>query len=206
MIVTVRLVTVRRGDIVSLRERKRQRTRERIQDEAFRLVRRDGFDATTIEAIAEAADVSASTVYRYFGTKEGVLLWDELELPSWELLEEELQERPPLDALLAMFERVTHLGFHVSDVEMRSRIRLIFELPQLRSAFRDALADYEREFATVITERADVGPVEARVIAVVAISTFAAVIEDWAMAPDERPFAVVAEENVLALRRVLDGE
>ena len=191
---------------MSLRERKRQRTRERIQDEAFRLVRRDGFDATTIEAIAEAADVSSSTVYRYFGTKEGVLLWDELELPSWELLEEEMQERPPLDALLAMFERVTHLGFHVSDVEMRSRIRLIFELPQLRSAFRDALADYEREFAAVITERSNVGPVEARVIAVVAISTFAAVIEDWAMAPDERPFAVVAEENVLALRRVLDGE
>jgi AcrR family transcriptional regulator len=206
MIVTIRIVAVRRGHIVSLRERKRQRTRERIQDEAFRLVRRDGFDATTIEAIAEAADVSSSTVYRYFGTKEGVLLWDELELPSWELLEEELRERPPLDALLAMFERVTHLGFHVSDVEMRSRIRLIFELPQLRSAFRDALADYEREFAAVITERSSVGPVEARVIAVVAISTFAAVIEDWAMAPDERPFAVVAEENVLALRRVLDGE
>lgn len=190
---------------MTLRERKRQRTRERIQDEAFRLVRRDGFDATTIEAIAEAADVSPSTVYRYFGTKEGVLLWDELELPSWHVLDEELQQRPPLEALMVTFERVVHLGFHISDREMRSRLRLIFELPQLRSAFRDALADSEREFAAVITERTDVGRLEARVVAVLAIGTFAAVIEDWAMAPDEEPFSAVAEANLEALRRVLDG-
>jgi AcrR family transcriptional regulator len=190
---------------VTLRERKRQRTRERIQDEAFRLVRRDGFEATTIEAIAEAADVSPSTVYRYFGTKEGVLLWDELELPSWHVLDEELQQRPPLEALMVTFERVMHLGFHISDREMQSRLRLIFELPQLRSAFRDALADYEREFAAVIAERTDVGRLEARVIAVLAIGTFAAVIEDWAMASEQEPFSAVAQASLQALRSVLDG-
>lgn len=189
---------------MTLRERKRQRTKERIQDEAFRLVQQDGFDATTIESIAEAAEVSPSTVYRYFGTKEGVLLWDELEPPSWDVLHEELEGRPPLDALLATFERVMQLGFHVPDEEMRARLRLIFELPQLRSAFRDALADYERDFAAVITERTDVGRLEARVIAVVAIGTFAAVIEDWAMAPDEQPFAAVAAANLTALRDVLN--
>lgn len=189
---------------MTLRERKRQRTKERIQDEAFALVRRDGFDATTIEAIAEAADVSPSTVYRYFGTKEGVLLWDELEPPSWDVLHEELEQRPPIDALLVTFERVMQLGFHVPDEEMRARVRLIFELPQLRSAFRDALADYEREFAAVITERSDVGRLEARVIAVVAVGTFAAVMEDWAMAPDEQPFAAVADANLAALRDVLN--
>ncbi|MFC2153208.1 TetR/AcrR family transcriptional regulator [Actinomycetota bacterium] len=190
---------------MTLRERKRQRTKERIQDEAFALVRRDGFDATTIEAIAEAAEVSPSTVYRYFGTKEGVLLWDELEPPSWDVLHEELEQRPPLDALLVTFERVMQLGFHVPDEEMRARVRLIFELPQLRSAFRDALADYEREFAAVITERSDVGRLEARVIAVVAIGTFAAVIEDWAMSPDEQPFSAVADANLAALQAILNG-
>ena len=141
---------------MNLRERKRQQTKERIQDEGFRLVQRNGFEATTIEAIAEAAEVSPSTVYRYFGTKEGVLLWDELEPPSWDVLHEELEERPPLDALLATFERVMQIGFHVPDEEMRSRVRLIFELPQLRSAYRDALADYERDFAAVIAKQTDV--------------------------------------------------
>ena len=188
---------------MTLRERKRQQTKERIQDEAFRLVLRDGFEATTIEAIAEAAEVSPSTVYRYFGTKEGILLWDELEPPSWEVLQEELKVRPPMEALLATFERVMQIGFHIPDEEVRERIRLIFALPQLRTAIRDGLAAYERDFAAVIAEGSDVGRLEARVIAVIAIGTFAAVIEDWAMAPDEQPFAAVAEANLQALRNVL---
>lgn len=190
---------------MTLRERKRQRTKERIQDEAFRLVQEYGFDATTIEAIAEAAEVSPSTVYRYFGTKEGVLLWDELEPPSWDVLSEELAERPPLEALLTTFERVMQIGFHLPDPVMRARMRMIFELPQLRSAFRDALAAYERELAMMIEDRTDEGPLEARVIAVVAIGTLAAVIEDWALAPDEQPFTAVADATMGALRRVLDG-
>lgn len=191
---------------MTLRERKRQQTKERIQDEAFRLVQQRGFDSTTIEAIAEASDVSASTVYRYFGTKEGVLLWDELEPPSWDVLREELEERPPLEALLVTLERVMQIGFHVPDPVIRERIRLIFELPQLRSAFRDGLAAYERDLAAMIHDRTDEGPLESRVIAVVAISTFAAVVEDWAMAPDEQPFAAAADANLKALRRVLAGE
>jgi AcrR family transcriptional regulator len=191
---------------VTLRERKRQRTKERIQDAAFRLVQQHGFDATTIEAMAEASEVSPSTVYRYFGTKEGVLLWDELEPPSWDVLGEELAGRPPLEALLTTFERVMQIGFHVPDPVMRARMRMIFELPQLRSAFRDALAAYERDLAAIIADRTDEGPLEARVIAVVTIGTFAAVIEDWAMAPDEQPFVAVADANLEALRRVLAAE
>jgi len=191
---------------VNLRERKRQRTKERIQDEAFRLVQQHGFDATTIEAIAEASEVSPSTVYRYFGTKEGVLLWDELEPPSWDVLGEELEQRPPLEALLTTFERVMQIGFHVPDPVMRARMRMIFELPQLRSAFRDALAAYERELAVIIADRTDEGLLEARDIAVVAIGTFAAVVEDWALAPDEQPLVAVADANVEALRRVLTAE
>lgn len=190
---------------MSLRERKKQRTKERIQDEAFRLVQEQGFDATTIEAIASAAEVSPSTVYRYFGTKEGVLLWDELEPPSWDVLAEELVARPALEALLATFERVMSMGFHVPDAVMRARMRLIFELPPLRSAFRDALAAYERELALIIADRTDEGLLEARVIAAVAIGTFGAVIEDWAHASDEQTFAAVADAGLETLRRVLNG-
>ena len=199
------IVTFTPGSIVTLRERKRQRTKERIQDEAFRLVQQQGFDVTTIEAIAEASDVSPSTVYRYFGTKEGVLLWDELEPPSWDMLSEELEDRPPLAALLVTLERLMQMGFHLPDPVMRERIRLVFELPQLRSAFRDGLAAYERDLAALIHERTDQGPMESRAIAVVAVGTFAAAIEDWALASEEQPFAVVAEANLRALRSVLDG-
>jgi hypothetical protein len=53
-----------RGRIVGLRERKKAKTRAAIQEHALRLFRIQGYEATTIEQIADAAEVSPSTVFR----------------------------------------------------------------------------------------------------------------------------------------------
>lgn len=58
----------------SLRERKKARTRLTIRQEAFRLFHTQGYADTTIDQIAQAADVSPRTLYRYFGVKEALLL------------------------------------------------------------------------------------------------------------------------------------
>ena len=63
-----------------LRERKKARTRAAIREHALRLFREQGYDATTIDQIAEAAEVSPSTFFRYFPTKEDVVLQDELDV------------------------------------------------------------------------------------------------------------------------------
>jgi AcrR family transcriptional regulator len=56
-----------------LRERKKRQTREAILDSAHRLFAKRGYHATTLSDIAAAADVSVSTVFGYFGTKEDIL-------------------------------------------------------------------------------------------------------------------------------------
>lgn len=60
-----------------LRERKKLQTRASIRREAFRLIQEQGYQATTVEQISAAADVSPRTFARYFPTKEAVLLSDD---------------------------------------------------------------------------------------------------------------------------------
>ncbi|MEU8250776.1 TetR family transcriptional regulator [Nonomuraea sp. NPDC048916] len=73
-----------------LRERKKARTREAILREAFRLFRERGYNATTVEQIAEAAEVSPATFFRYFPTKEHLVTLD-----RFPPLVEALASQPP---------------------------------------------------------------------------------------------------------------
>jgi AcrR family transcriptional regulator len=58
---------------LSRRERKKRETRRRLMGAALQLFREHGYDATTVEQIAEAADVAKGTFFNYFDTKEAIL-------------------------------------------------------------------------------------------------------------------------------------
>ena len=58
----------------SLRERKKAQTREALHAAAMKLFKRKGFENTTVDEIAEAADVSRRTFFRYYATKEAVVM------------------------------------------------------------------------------------------------------------------------------------
>ena len=84
--------------ILGLRDRKKIKTRETIRREAMRLIDENGYVNTTIEQIAEAAEVSPSTFFRYFPSKEMVLMANDLDLVTIEALE---QQRRHASATLA---------------------------------------------------------------------------------------------------------
>jgi AcrR family transcriptional regulator len=59
---------------VGLREKKAQKVREAIHDAMLTLAERDGYDAATLEQVADRAEVAVSTIYRYFANKDAILL------------------------------------------------------------------------------------------------------------------------------------
>ena len=190
---------------MSLRESKKRKSMQRIQDEAYELVRRCGFDGVTVEEIAAAAEVSPSTVYRYFGTKEGVLLWDELELPSLEAMARALEHHRPLDAMLVALREAVDAGFHVSEEEIRRRTRFIFAEPNLRAAMREGMAGYELAVIALIgTEAAgESEALERRVVVAMAMAGLVAAIEIWAFS--DRTLADVVDRMIAAVRDSLDA-
>ena len=82
-----------------LRERKKTKTRFAIQQEALRLFQDQGYHATTVEQIAEAAEVSASTVFRYFPTKDALVLTDDYD----PIMVERFRAQPPELGVVAAF-------------------------------------------------------------------------------------------------------
>jgi AcrR family transcriptional regulator len=75
------------------RERKKQRTREALIDAAFTLFNEKGFETTTVEEIADMVDVSSRTFFRYFSSKEDVVLTFQEE--QFVLMKQALAARPP---------------------------------------------------------------------------------------------------------------
>jgi AcrR family transcriptional regulator len=139
---------------LGLRERKKAKTRALIQEHALRLFREQGYDATSVEEIAEAAEVSPSTVFRYFPTKPDLVIYDDLDERMIEAFRAQPPELNALQALRASFRS----GFGaLAGQEMAlqlERERLLRSVPELQSAMLGEFARTVGEIADLVAERA----------------------------------------------------
>lgn len=190
---------------MTLTDRKRRAMMLRVQDLAFRMALNDGYEAVTVDAIAAASEVSASTVYRAFGTKDGIFLWDELEFPMWQLLESELARRPAIEASIAAVEGLGALDLHLTDAEIRSRFRFLLTEPALRSKLEGQFRDFELELAHRFETGSTVNRTEARIVAAATVAAIVAVMDEWERANPPQPFTSAARHAAASLRAVLSG-
>lgn len=84
---------------IPLRARKRLAAMRKVQQVAVDAFTERGFEAVTIEELATEADVSPVSIYRWFGTKEGIVLWDEYEPPLFETIAVNLAFHRPVTAV-----------------------------------------------------------------------------------------------------------
>jgi AcrR family transcriptional regulator len=122
---------------LGLRERKKIKTRQAIRREAFRLIEENGYAATTVEQIADAADVSPSTFFRYFPSKESLLLADDLDPLISAAFEAQPRELSPIEAIRRAYADVmARLPAEQLEFE-NTRQRLMFSIPELKAAMYD---------------------------------------------------------------------
>jgi AcrR family transcriptional regulator len=122
---------------LGLRQRKKLMTRQAIGREAFRLIDENGYVATTIEQIADAADVSPSTFFRYFPSKESLVLADDLDPLILEAFKTQPPNMSPAQAFRRAYETVlARLPADQLEFE-NSRQRLMFSIPELKGALYD---------------------------------------------------------------------
>jgi AcrR family transcriptional regulator len=119
---------------LGLRGRKKIKTRDAIRREAMRLIDENGYANTTVEQIADAAEVSPSTFFRYFPTKEAVLIANDLDQVTVDALAQQPRDMPSFQAFRRALE--TTLGT-LSKVEWEfecERQRLVLTIPELLPA------------------------------------------------------------------------
>jgi AcrR family transcriptional regulator len=150
-----------------LRERKKAKTRATIREHAMRLFEEQGYAATTVDQIAEAADVSQSTFFRYFPTKEDLVLTDDYDPAIVAAMRAVPPEVGPVEAIRRSIHEVfVRLTPQEWEREQR-RQRIFAEVPELRARAMQQYSETITLLADVVAERAGLpaGNFSARVLA-----------------------------------------
>jgi AcrR family transcriptional regulator len=188
---------------VGLRERKKARTRAAIREHALRLIREQGYNATTVEQIAEAAEVSPSTFFRYFPTKEDVVLQDDMDVIGMQNFE----AQPPELSPIAAYRAATIQTFQSLTPEELERFRettaLTLTVPEVRARALDELARSVDVMAAAFARRTGHAPDDfvVRNVAGALIGVVLAATLPWA----DQPTSDMLERIDAALRHLEAG-
>jgi AcrR family transcriptional regulator len=138
---------------VGLRERKKAKTKSAIQQQALRLFHEYGYNATTVEQIADAAEVSPSTFFRYFPSKEEVVLYDPFDPLLLDSLRSQPAELSAVQALRASMREVFGTLPPQAIELQHERDRLVRAVPELRARMLDEFVKTVRLLAVAIAGR-----------------------------------------------------
>ncbi|HEX4059422.1 MAG TPA: TetR family transcriptional regulator [Streptosporangiaceae bacterium] len=174
------------GADVGRRERKKQRTRDALMEAAMELFQQRGYHETSVREITDAVDVSERTFFRYFASKEDLVM--SFVRDGTVAFADMLAAQPPREDPLT----AARGAFHTSLRQMSARssdprsylsvMRLIDSTPSLLAAYLRAVHEHDDEIIEVFARREGVDPATDRrprvLAAVIGAMTFLA-NEDW---------------------------
>ena len=195
------------ADEPGLRQRKRRAAMTRVQQVALDLFDARGFDAVTIEQVAAAAEVSPSSVYRYFGTKAGLVLVDADRRP--EPAARRLPaagDQHPVD--LARHAVREYLGEQAVHSVNRRRVQYLMEVPAVQAELSQRMFDRLRELAAgaPASERAGAAHFEAQTTWGAIYGTLLGAVTFWYSTDCADPLLELVEDALARLRRGLGDQ
>jgi TetR/AcrR family transcriptional regulator, regulator of mycofactocin system len=189
------------------RERKKQQTHAALQEAALELFAKKGFRETRVSDITEAADVSEATFFRYFSSKEDVVLVG-LMNPMDAVLDA-LAARPddekPLAACLAVMETPDALGLVPGKTEIAA-IQLLAQSRTLTGQFFWRMTQVSGRLVKEFARRLDTseGDLEPQLLASSVIGALSAVLQAWLANPTTTNPFQMTREAFLSLARGLE--
>ncbi|MDQ3430082.1 MAG: TetR/AcrR family transcriptional regulator [Actinomycetota bacterium] len=197
---------VRDAGTSGLRERTRLAVRTEIGAVAMRLFLEQGFDATTMEQIAHEAGISRRSLFRYFGTKEDIVLGNLVEagLAVRDALEARPASEPPWEALRAAFESLA-LDPEYSPERTLAISKMLYGTPSLRAGHLEKQLRWQELLVPNIQVRlgvatGDAPDPRAQAIVACALTCLAVANETWTRCDGEADLAQLFDQAVAAVR------
>lgn len=188
-----------------LRERKRQQTRERLTRAAMALFLERGFEATTLDDIAAAADISRRSFFHYFASKEDVVFaWQE---ESTAALIAAVAARPASESMLEAAENaITAMVRQLKPGEAIAMARLKCDNPALQARDQVKYEKLERALADALGKRAGhkAEKLQARLVAMIATGAMRIGGELWAAEGAREKPEALAKRTFAAIRAIFD--
>ncbi|MFB8382083.1 acyl-CoA-like ligand-binding transcription factor [Streptomyces rubiginosohelvolus] len=197
---------------VTMAQRKRQLVSDELTEAALQLMAQEGFDAVTVDAIAAAAGVSKRTFFRYFASKEDVVVRFLADMGAG--MHAELTARPAAEppstalrhavwvAMAACADGAEHSGRALRVVQ------LILRTPALRARFLEHQAQWRDDLGVAAARRRGLDPetdLYPRLAAGAAIAAFDTVLRRWSDSDGAEDPAALTDRAFALLAPALDA-
>lgn len=187
-----------------LQRRIRQQMRDEVAQAALRLFVEDGYDETTVDQICTAAGISRRSFFRYFSTKESVVV--SLIAGHAEDGAAVFAEQAAVTDIWTALRRSLdpfQKWVETDPTQARALMRLIESTPALLAAYLVKLDDFGRRFADTITARVDPTAEQRLVANVIASAAMGALVEAgrcWSDSNGRQPLSQFLDVSFNALR------
>ncbi|MFE3757753.1 TetR family transcriptional regulator [Nocardia tengchongensis] len=192
-----------------LNERRKLQAMHEIQHVALKLFEDNEYREVSVEQVAAAAGVSASTVYRYFGTKEMLVVWDDIDPRVIGMLAAG-GEAVDADQLIAqVITGARHLAAAVAqtgdELTIKRRMRLMRGESDIRAGQLRQVQFVEEQVRKALTARLGLHDTDLlpRILAAQSIWPFMAAIDHWVATDFAEPLGGVLDETINIVQRSL---